>query len=113
MQPKHFLVATLMICLFACLGASAQDGPTEEHDDDGTSDCLADWDPFCPTSTPSGGTWENTTGGCYECVYIPEGPDGQPSEYVCSVTGDTNTGAPTRCSDYEWGCEMSGSCKLA
>lgn len=49
--------------------------------------------------------------GCFECDYIPEGPGGEPAHYHCSTSG--GVGDPARCTNYYWGCETGGVCKLA
>lgn len=107
-EQQDHLRHVFLILLFASASVDAQ--PQEEHDEEPPSDCLADWDPFCPPRSPSDGY--AYTSGCFDCDYIPEGPNGEPSYYVCSDVGVRN-GGPSRCTNYSWGCEMGGLCQIA
>ena len=81
----------------------------QQHQTEYPSECLADWDPFCPLRP--GGTGYTYYIGCFTCFWIPEGPEGQPSYYVCLNEG--GVGKPSRCTNYSWGCVMGGLCVLA
>lgn len=107
MRSKAIFAAMFLILLLAANSAEAQ--PQEEHQTDYPSDCLADWDPFCPVRPPGSGHAYPV--GCFDCAWIPEGPNGEPSYYVCIDEG--SPGKPGACTNYSWGCEMSSQvCQL-
>lgn len=98
---------SFLILLGAAVSLEAQ--PQEEHQTDYPAECLADWDPFCPLRPWGTGHAHNV--GCFECSYIPEGPNGEPSYYIC--LDDGGSGDPGSCTNYWWGCDMGGSvCQL-
>lgn len=108
MLRTTIFVSSLLICL-AASPSSLEAQIQEEHQDTYPSECLADWDPFCPLRPPGSGEAFNT--GCYVCFYIPQGPGGEPPYYICDNAG--GAGRPSRCTNYSWGCTMSGVCQVA
>lgn len=108
---------TTILVLFGLIvpvSAIGQDGPCasggcqEEHQPEPDS-CMGPEDPFCPRRH-IGDPYDWST-GCYECEWIPEGPDGQPEQWICVNTGEA--GNPEDCSDYFDGCDMSDSYCIA
>lgn len=86
-------------------------GPYSEDPGD---PCLGSDDPFCYYDGSEGPLDYEFTSGCYECLWYPEGENGEPSFYFCNnVPPGEGNGKPSKCTDHKYGCDMAGMCKLA
>lgn len=107
MRSKTILASMFLILLIAASSAEAQ--PQQEHQTEYPSDCLVDWDPFCPIR-PVGSGYAYSV-GCYTCFWVPQGPNGEPAYHMCLNEG--GAGKPSKCTNYSWGCQMGGVCQLS
>lgn len=114
MLKSELVWIPLVTCCLLLLTTSAF-AQEEEHQDGGPGDCIATWDPFCPRGTPSGG--EGGGGGtniCSTCEWIPEGPNGQPAEWICAVSnGPCCESTLAYCEPLVNGCHHNGYCVWA
>lgn len=132
---KLFLRANFLFLPLACLvsvlvllptGLAAQDAPdlTLESDEGnalfeqepGFPECLGPDDPFCPRGTPgeesTGGSGDG--GGCFDCAYFPEGPNGEGTEgWQCISSFSTTTESYANCTEYiDEHCALSKLCQI-
>lgn len=105
---KKALLFLMMACCVFGLSVDDSHAQEEEHQDGGTSECIASWDPFCPRGTPTeeGGGGGDYPSDCYFCEMTPTGEK-------CSQVAEGSTGR-TDCSniwegtDPVW-CETSAA----
>lgn len=112
MMRKTLFMLMMVCCLFSLSVdvAHAQD-PEEEHQNDGSNDCIASWDPFCPRGTP---TEEDDpasgTGDAEDCYICESGYiAGIGNAQVCMDAGSQS--GRTVCDDgwfYSY-CDLSGA----
>lgn len=114
-MKKNYLIVFLAFICLSSIAAGATHAQQEEHQDDGSSDCIATWDPFCPRGTPTeGGGGGGDTSYCDTCEWIPEGPDGEPARFVCAPnTAGCCEGALAGCEALANGCAHDGYCSWA
>lgn len=70
---KATFALVLLVAAFNWLGGSAQAQEILNQEND-APDCIADWDPFCPSGTGSGagGDGGGTTFTCQYCQFTKE-----------------------------------------
>lgn len=82
----------VVLAAFVTISAAAME---EEHDTQPPTDCVAEWDPFCPQGTPSEDDWpydDTYPNPCVYCELTPTGgkcsqvAEGQTGRHNCTTT---------------------------
>ena len=83
-MKKGLLCSVALVVCMTALNAHAFE---EWNDTDEPSDCIANWDPFCPQGSPGGGGGDYPS-LCYYCEMTPTG--GKCSQVAEGQTGRQN-----------------------
>jgi hypothetical protein len=94
------------VALLMCMIAFNAHAFEEWNDTDEPSDCLADWDPFCPQGSPGSGGGGDYPSPCYYCEMTTTG--GKCSQVPEGSTGKTDCSNVYEGTDPVW-CETSGN----
>lgn len=110
MKHTGLMLIALLVVAAAPLWAPCNENGCYTFDEDPGDGCLGPDDPFCQPDDGEGGScsYENCS-GCYRCIFIAVGPD--PPHWECDEAH--LEGEHPYCTGYDWGCSMTGLCKIA